>query len=197
MYIKNNKGFSLIEVLVTVGLIGILVGIAVPSYQGYKKNTVAMALKADLGNGAKSYNAQYAVESTYCYTFSDVGLNTDRSGNPIYRKKAFYGFEGIESDCGVVQKETVQYKTDAAYCWTTNTSAKDTGDNKAACTGTIKKWKNSPDRAFVGPVSDCKLDSNRFRMGATTNVSGLDSFLTVDHDGKVYTTSSNCDNTDW
>ena len=196
MRVSNNKGFSLIEVLVTVGLIGILVGIAIPSYNGYKQNTVSMALKADLGNGAKAYNAQYAVESSYCYPFSAVGLNTNREGNPIYKKRAFYGFEGIESDCGSVAKNKVQYKTAASYCATSATDAKDTGDNKASCS-TPKVWKRSADRAFSGTVANCKLDSNRFRMGATTNVSGLKTFLTVDQDGRVSSGTANCDSTGW
>ena len=44
----NNKGFSLIEILVTVGLIGILVSVAVPSYRNYKRNTIKMAMKAEV-----------------------------------------------------------------------------------------------------------------------------------------------------
>ena len=35
----NNRGFSLIEILITVGLIGILSGLAIPAYQTYQEKT--------------------------------------------------------------------------------------------------------------------------------------------------------------
>ena len=183
MKINNNKGFSLIEVLVTVGLVGLLVGIAIPSYNGYKKNTVGMALRADLGSGAKVYNAKYAVDSHYCHSFKDVGLSTVRTNNPIYKKKAFYGFGKLSTDCdGLVSAVTdVSYATDsetAGKCSDTSIST------KTACVSPASWTVNSAIEYGVLPTT-CELKSNEFLMGATTNVSGLGSFLTVDEEGRI------------
>ena len=193
MKVNNNKGFSLIEVLVTVGLVGILVGIAIPSYNGYKQNTVRMALKADLGNGAKVYNAKYAVDSSYCYNLEAVGLTKDRAGNPIYKKKAFYGFDTPDTDCSALTAGDLFFKSVGGYC---DKSGKDVYKAMGtACSAAGGTWKSSPDLAFSGTVGNCKLDSNRFRMGATTNVSGLKEFLTADQEGRIYETTADCDDT--
>ena len=191
MKINNNKGFSLIEVLVTVGLVGLLVGIAIPSYNGYKQNTVAMAIRADLGSGAKVYNAKYAVDSHYCHSFKDVGLSTKRANNPIYRKAAFYGFETVNAECGAVDKVSVQYKTDgesAGVCSDT------THTTKTACDGATETWTANTGIEFSGSPTACELKSNEFFLGATTNVSNLTNFLTVDQEGRIKedTTSTDC-----
>jgi type IV pilus assembly protein PilA len=48
MKLKKNKGFTLIELMITVAIIGILSSIALPSYQNYvAKSSVAAAI-ADL-----------------------------------------------------------------------------------------------------------------------------------------------------
>ena len=183
MKIKNNRGFSLIEVLVTVGLVGLLVGIAIPSYNGYKKNTLAMALRADLGSGAKVYNAKYAVDSHYCHAFSDVGLTTERASNPIYRKSAFYGFEAVNSsDCGIITAADVQYKTDADSAGVCSDT---TYSTKMACQTASKTWKTNPALEYSGTPNSCELKANEFLMGATTNVSSLTSFLTIDEEGRI------------
>ena len=46
--LKNSKGFTLIEMLVVVAIIGILVLLAVPSYLGYIKDANVATVQADI-----------------------------------------------------------------------------------------------------------------------------------------------------
>jgi type IV pilus assembly protein PilA len=49
MKIRNNKGFTLIELMVVIGIIGILAAIAVPQYQAYSiRSTATSAATAAL-----------------------------------------------------------------------------------------------------------------------------------------------------
>lgn len=45
---KNNNGFTLVELMVVVAILGILVGIAIPSYNGYIQRSARATVKADL-----------------------------------------------------------------------------------------------------------------------------------------------------
>ena len=47
--LKNKKGFTLLEVLVTVGILGVLSAIAIPAYKQYKDTANDTACK--IGSG--------------------------------------------------------------------------------------------------------------------------------------------------
>ena len=46
-------------------------------------------------------------------------------------------------------------------------------------------WRTRTDLAAVVDGRNCKLNDNEFLLGAYTDVSGLDTFLTADHEGRI------------
>ena len=99
--IKNNKGFSLIEILVSMGLIGVLAAIAIPAYDSYRSNANESVLKSDASNAYKAFHAYNAVNSTFCKSLGEVGLSSLTSSETYQKtgRKSFVGFASAESGC--------------------------------------------------------------------------------------------------
>ena len=56
----RDHGFSLLEVLLVVGVIGLLAAIAIPQFMSYRSEAIDAQLKSDLRNAAVAIESYYA-----------------------------------------------------------------------------------------------------------------------------------------
>lgn len=61
----KSMGFTLIELMVAIAIIGILIAIAIPNYLGYKQAAYTAIVKEDVRNVALAEEAYYATYQNY------------------------------------------------------------------------------------------------------------------------------------
>ena len=181
MFLKNNKGFSMLEILVSVGIVSLLIGVAAPAYNQYKKGSTKTAMQSELSNLVKAYNAKNAVEASYCHTLKNVGFTAD-GGTPLYAKQAYMGFGAKAASCGTALDE------DSLFIKTNNDAlgscSVGTFTTQATCVSPAT-WTADPDRAYTTDPNDCQLGEGGFYAGAVTGVSALNIFFTTNQDGVI------------
>jgi prepilin-type N-terminal cleavage/methylation domain-containing protein len=69
---NNQKGFTLIELMIVIAIIGILAAIAIPNFVQYRQRSYNAASQSDMKNMMTTQEAYYVDESTY----KDVGSTT-------------------------------------------------------------------------------------------------------------------------
>lgn len=174
--LKNNKGFTLLEILVTVGIVGVLSAVAVPAYNQYKRGTIETAIESDVGNFQKAYMAYNAVNGSYCANFQSVGIRVRDGRN--YAKNGAIGFQELNAACGTsIPVAEIQYKPTADI----GTCSVAAHTDRAACENASATWTS----ATQGDIAVCELDIDQFQMGATTNVSGINKVWGINEEGKI------------
>jgi len=69
---KNEKGFTLIELMIVIAIIGILAAIAIPQFSAYRQRSYNSSANADLRNAATAQEAYYVDSMTYTGTVGDL-----------------------------------------------------------------------------------------------------------------------------
>jgi type IV pilus assembly protein PilA len=64
--LHKKEGFTLIELMIVIAIIGILAAIAIPQFSAYRQRSYNSAAQADLRNAATAQEAYFVDEKSYC-----------------------------------------------------------------------------------------------------------------------------------
>ena len=198
---KSKRGFSLVELMVVVAIMGTLAAIAIPAYNGYRKTAKKSTYRADLTSLHKAWLAFGVELDSFCERGNEpVSINNVGMGSLVSSK--LYGQLG-----DLVQCDETADNTDANDC------QDGIFEQGHTCMGTCEapiQITGSPSNApgkhnFVGfadencptgvavsdsdvgiignegterttPDSSCDLGVSAYEMGVYGNISGTEYF---------------------
>jgi len=80
----NKKGFTLIELMIVVAIIGILAAIAIPNFMSYQCKAKQSEAKSNLGAIKVQQEAYFAEYDKYGSTTTGVGFSTKGTARYLY-----------------------------------------------------------------------------------------------------------------
>lgn len=80
----NKKGFTLIELMIVVAIIGILAAIAIPNFLNYQCKSKQSEAKQSLGTIAKNQEAYVSEFNKYADTSAKLGFQVKGEGSKRY-----------------------------------------------------------------------------------------------------------------
>jgi type IV pilus assembly protein PilE len=84
--IRKTRGFTLMELMIVVAIVGILAAVAIPSYTQYQTRTKRAIGKSMLSQVANRQEQYFADNKTYADNLSDLGYAGDSIGVDVQSK---------------------------------------------------------------------------------------------------------------
>ena len=81
MKLLHNKGFTLIEIVIVIAIIGILAAIAIPQFSEYRRQSYNTAAMSDLKNAATAQESYYTENKVYANSVNRPGVILEITGN--------------------------------------------------------------------------------------------------------------------
>ena len=168
---KNQSGFSLVEIMVTVAIIGILASIAIPSYTNYiKRAQITEALEfAELAKihmiDYRSKNGKFVTNyGNWSQRNTDIGLESITSYKTKYIKQMWVGNDGIIA-LGSEKSAHIAFSLNSDIFGSKNfllltIAATGGGRYKTYCADLGAKWKTNIDQKYL-PSSCQNIDSSK------------------------------------